>query len=154
MAHDEAEFDVRTTHILEVNGAYQNPAPPTGDSWNAAVCHNRTAFDAGHLLDDDSLEWSPVLTRGDEMGGDVAMSGTVCEDHLSGGDDYFDRDMPFLHPFHNDWEMFVAPDESYRYLLAPTQGESPDDGYTRARKYAQDSGFPDGFLGVEIQRAR
>ncbi len=155
LPQDTAVFDVRTDYILEVNDAYQNPAGPSDDGWNAAVCNNHTAFDAGHWLDDNNLEWAPVLPPHDERGGDMAVSGVVCEQHLSGVDpDDFHRDMPFVHPFHNDWEMYIAPDELYLSLLAPTQSQNPDDGYSAGTRYAEDNGIqiPSGLLGVEIQR--
>jgi hypothetical protein len=158
LIQDVAFFDVRTGYILEVSDTYQTPTPPTDSSghvpfyWNKITCQGRTSFD--DLLSDTPHEWTQVLGD-DEMGGDVALSGFVCEDHFSGHDDDFNRDVAFLHPFHNDWEMFVAPDEPYQSLLAPTQAAGADPGYNRAIRYASNNniGAPSGFMGVEISRA-
>ncbi len=157
LAADGAQLDVRTGYILEVADTFQNPSPPDGAAWNSDVCHNHSLFDGGHLLDDNNLEWAPILPQfdGDEIGADVAVSGFVCEDHFSGDDDDFSRDIPFTHPFHNDWEMIVAPDEPYLLLLAPTQiTPDPAGEFVRAQTFADRLQIPNpkGFLGVEIQR--
>jgi hypothetical protein len=157
LAEDVAVFDVRTDYILEVNDAYSlplEPGWPQENKWNAAVCLYTTSF--ADLSADKPMEWTPVIGQ-DEIGGNVAVSGTVCS-HLLSGDDPndFSRDMPFLHPFYNDWDMFVAVDEPFYRLLAPTQdqGSETDPSYQDAIKYADANGisYPKGFMGIEIQR--
>ena len=74
----------------------------------------------------------------------TAVSGTVVEQPKVS-----DEDMPFLHPFHYDFEFHLAPDEQYFDLVAP----GGDDSYVASAKRAHDEFGLDvpGVLGMEIE---
>ena len=73
----------------------------------------------------------------------------------------FRADVPFQHPFYNDWEFYIAPDQQYTSLLAPTNtGKDPNTGlivdatYNRVTTTAAARGLavPQGVLGVETDQ--
>jgi hypothetical protein len=97
-------------------------------------------------------EWTQVLNPTSEFDDDlVGLSGTAVSPEISEGD------MPFTHPFGFDWEFYVAPDQPYLSLLAPSNAGRPgDDGeFINAVRHARDDlrlSVPKGVLGVEIDQ--
>ena len=75
----------------------------------------------------------------------TGLSGTIVSKP-----DVSDRDIPFLHPFHFDFEFLVAPDAQYADLVAPNQTDSL---YKAALNYARNNlGLNvDGVIGMEIE---
>jgi hypothetical protein len=108
--------------------------------WPKRLVGGKTLTDPGakpyswwSILDPDSQYDLPL----------TGLSGTVIDPELS------NSDLPFLHPFGNDFEFKVAPDERYFDLVAPTE---PDPGYSFARLEANttfDLDVP-GVIGMEI----
>jgi hypothetical protein len=97
--------------ILETD--YVNPAPKVRDhrpNWPSNVVGGKTFLTLGShrydwvsIIDPDSEYEQPA----------VGLSGTVIGPRTSGSDN------PLLHPFLNDYEFHVAPDQRYLELLAP-----------------------------------
>jgi hypothetical protein len=119
-AEDALDVNVTTGYILEIAENFRNPAGDLRSAGAAAaVCQNRTAIDAGNLVASrPTLEWEPVLSPDDELGGNVGISGWVCSVNRKPANDPT-SDLPFLHPFFNDWTLYMAPDESFSNLLSP-----------------------------------
>ncbi|MDA8439689.1 MAG: hypothetical protein M0Z51_12650 [Propionibacterium sp.] len=94
-----------------------------------------------------SREWNEITAPGEDYDDDpVAFSGWLLQPEISG------NDVPFTHPFGNDWECMVALDPVFSGLLA--QGNTVDDGAdgTRARADADSLGItipPGGIMAVE-----
>jgi hypothetical protein len=79
-------------------------------------------------LGSDKYDWVSIIDPDSEYEQPaVGLSGTVIGPELSGSDN------PFLHPFLNDYEFYVAPDQRYLDLLAPRM---TDDSYKNATKTA------------------
>jgi hypothetical protein len=149
--------------ILETN--YNNPSFDTSNpEWSKSVCRNMTAISKENAASANPIqEWMPVLSPGDELRGDVGVSGWALKVEFSGKNkNDFLGDVPFLHPFYNDFEFYIAPDQQYFSLLANSNRNPPqnDDGkeyqdaLQRANSLAQRLGlqnFP-GTLGVEIDQ--
>jgi hypothetical protein len=103
--------------ILETD--YSNPQylvggvdPTLSPGWASDVCGGQ------RFLQDRTpiFEWTPVF--GSELDEQlVGLSGTIAEEPQ-----YSNGDLWFTHPFGFDWEFFVAPDQSYASLLAPSNG--------------------------------
>jgi hypothetical protein len=74
--------------------------------------------------------WVPVQNPDSDHGGSVTgLSGTIVnEPHVS------NSDLPFLHPFGNDFEFHVAPDPPYFDLLANTGDNLYTESTQRARQ--------------------
>jgi hypothetical protein len=91
-----------------VGGVDQTLSP----GWASDICGGKT-FLKHHVPPD---EWMPVF--GSEVDDPlVGFAGTLVEDPQISN-----LDMPFTHPFGTDWEFFVAPDQAYASLLAPSNG--------------------------------
>ncbi len=90
--------------------------------------------------------WQNLHDAGNEF--DVpltGLSGTVVQDpHVS------TSDMPFLHPFGNDFEFHVAPDEAYADLVAPKMKDNLYIDSTRRAK-TQFNLNAEGVIGMEIE---
>src|SRR6266542_820653 len=97
--------------ILETD--YSNPSYPVGSpGWASDVCGGQ------RFLQDRTpiFEWTPVF--GSELDEQlVGLSGTIVKEPQ-----YSNGDLWFTHPFGFDWEFFMAPDQSYASLLAPSNG--------------------------------
>src|SRR5439155_8567297 len=106
-----------TAQILETD--YSNPPYVVGGvdqtlspGWARDVCGGRRFLANRTPL----FEWTPVFSSEvDERL--VGFAGTIVEEPTISG-----KDLPFTHPFGTDWEFFVAPDQSYASLLAPSNG--------------------------------
>jgi hypothetical protein len=145
--------------ILDTN--YNNPFHDSSNpSWASQVCQNQTFLEHGNPV----WEWTPVWNPTSELNGDVGISGTALVEGngLSGTNmNDFRADVPFQHPFYNDWEFYIAPDPQYTSLLAPTNtGIDPNTGlivdatYNRVTNTAAARGLavPQGVLGVETDQ--
>jgi hypothetical protein len=100
------------------------PNPDVGTPDLAAICHHRTAFDATSVVPGFGVdEWVPILKGSNrDFSREVAFSGMVVFDEYAGGPrgaNDFSADMPFSHPFYNDWELSIAVDSPYQQLLWP-----------------------------------
>jgi hypothetical protein len=105
------------------------------------------------LLNHAKFEWTQALNPEQEY--DIPLVGlsgraivlpykdTVIRNGMSGSDN------PFLHPFGNDWEFFVAPDTDYLNLIGPPKEANGE--YVEAVAAAQsDFGLlPENMVGVE-----
>ena len=58
------------------------------------------------------FEWVSVLNPTVEQDDEVGLAGTALKPDVSGAD------LPFTHPFGNDFEFTIVPDPSYNGLLA------------------------------------
>lgn len=160
-AEDTNVVDIISGYILEVaQDWFHNPAYDIRSAGQAAqVCHNRTAFDAANITaSNPTLEWAPILTPNDEAGGNVGASGWACSINTKAPTD-FHADVPFLHPFYNDWTFYLALDPPYESLLGPGNKISSDTGAQDAKTYADSNGIPvplidneESFLEVEMEQ--
>jgi hypothetical protein len=91
-----------------------------------------------------SREWNQVVAPDEDYDLDTAgFSGWLLEPELSGAD------VPFTHPFGNDWECMVALDPPYAGLLAPGNAVPDGEAGAHAISTADDLGIPDA-LGMTI----
>jgi len=126
-AEDEIDVDVVTGYVLEIAEWFRNPDSDLRSPGQAgAVCQNRTAFDVGNLFaNPPTMEWAPVLDQTDELGSNVGISGWVCSVNRKPPNDP-QADVPFLHPFYNDWTLYLAADPQFSNLLSPGTTISQD----------------------------
>lgn len=95
-------------------------------------------------------EWTQIFNPDEDYEVDlVGLSGRaiVTRNQLSA------HDTPFLHPFGDDWEFYIAPDAAFRYLAATPS--PPDAEYSAAATDARtEFGLADvvNVLGVEADR--
>lgn len=152
-------------HACTVTGEpWQNPPPPfdTTDPHWASNLVGGTTMDGKY---DHPFEWVSVLAgmphnvtttvgvavryvQGVQQDDQVAASGVVVAPDLSG------HDIPFTHPFGNDFEFSVVPDPEYVSLLAPSNKGYEDVGtYADQWHGAHRVGFatPPGILPMEIE---
>ena len=157
MATEKKEIQVSLSVAFEplllLYTDYENPPHDISTQKLAsAVCGDQT------IGDNTTMEWTPVLSRTNELGGNVGLSGEVLDQKLSGSDNDFSRDMPFLHPFYNDWECYIAPDKQYASLLAPNnsgtapKGNEPPDEYWTYSQMAKAKKLSDAVIGLETDR--
>jgi hypothetical protein len=106
-------------HLLRISRLdgtpWTNPPFDTSDpNWSSNVVGGKT-FDgsSGH-----PLEWVSVLNPSIEQDDEVALAGTAISPDLSG------NDLPFTHPFENDFEFTIVPDAAYTSLLAAANRDS------------------------------
>src|SRR5207248_11210685 len=91
-----------------------------------------------------SNEWESVISSEGELGSNVGISGWVCSTNPKGPDE--PKDMPFTHPFYNDWTFYLAPDPRFKSLLSCGDIAVHDDdgrhdkGAWSAREYAEKRG--------------
>lgn len=168
-AQDEALLNVSTGYILEIADTFINPDRSLQTPGSAGqVCQNRTATDAANVVAGrPTLEWEPVLDPSDELDSNVGISGWVCSVDRKPPVDPT-RDVPFLHPFYNDWTLYLAADPQFANLLAPggrvalDRDVTPGDAAARdALVYAQQhsdkiavpvvEGFP-AFIEFEMEQ--
>jgi hypothetical protein len=164
VADDPAGSTVTRTRALVVDGAPPIPAltpqrslelsvanpdrPGSGDWASDIVKANRsdvdfTLLDAavwlkrGDQYPACSREWNQVIAPDEDLDLDtVGFSGWLLEPELSGAD------VPFTHPFGNDWECMVALDRPYTGLLAPGNVVPDDTGGEHAISTADQLGIP------------
>jgi hypothetical protein len=124
---------------------YNNPFYDTSNpNWASDICRNQQFFHNEY----PPFEWMQVLDPASEDDSSVVgISGVAVMSKIS------DNDIPFTHPFGFDSEFFIAPDERYRWLLAP-RNTGPDGEYVEATRRASSLGIwvPKGVLGVETDR--
>lgn len=73
--------------------------------------------------------WVPLQDHDDEYGGELTgLSGTIVQDP-----EVSSEDMPFTHPYGNDFEFHVAPDPAYADLAGPNMEGSYADSTKRAK---------------------
>ena len=96
------------------------------------------------LTNSADFEWTQVYNPAVERDATFAgLSGWVVSWDNS------DADNPFLHPFGNDWEFYLAPDPQYEFLAAP----STNDLFENAANDARERGLTaKNILGVEIDQ--
>ena len=144
---------------LQVFGT--NPAPPFGGDWATGIVKDdrSPAADLATIAS-AVIKWErgdrvPSLLEGVDPGDDpgedydedaVVLSGWMLEPELSG------NDVPFTHPFGNDWECMVALDSAYAGLLAA--GNALPDGSDGADAMAAAQGLnipvpAGGLLAIE-----
>jgi len=144
---------------LQVVGT--NPGPPFAGDWATEIVKsNRSAaanlptiasaaiwIKQGDAFPVCAREWTQVTSPGDDYDQDtVALSGWMLEPELSG------NDVPFTHPFGNDWECMVALDPEFSGLLAA--GNAVPDGADGAQAMSDASKLnvpvpPGGLLAIE-----
>jgi hypothetical protein len=148
---------------LQVIGA-TNPTPPSGDAWPYEIVFNNRVTDSETLGSVQGLaafhnggwdypicsrEWNQVTEPGEDYDDEsVAFSGWLLDPDRSGAD------VPFTHPFGNDWEGMVALDDNYTGLLGSGNVVPDSDGQI-AKVQAPKLGItvPEGgFLGVETDQ--
>jgi hypothetical protein len=126
--------------ILETD--YVNtPLPNRRGNWTSRAAGGHTFMTAQgpkygwQNLHDPNNEFDLPLT---------GLSGTIVQEpHVS------TSDMPFLHPFGNDFEFHVAPDPQYADLVAPTMTD-PDYVASTQAANAQFGLKVKGVVGMEI----
>src|SRR5689334_20723388 len=88
-------------------------------------------------------EWVSVLDPGNQYDQPLTgVSGTALKPEVSGSDN------PFLHPFANDFEFYIAPDPQYFDLVAPTMVDDYRDA-TAFAKSEHKLNVP-GVIGMEM----
>jgi hypothetical protein len=131
--------------ISQINGQPRaNPAFDTSrPDWASRVVGGAT-FDGSSA---HAFEWVPVLNPTVEQDDEVGLAGTALKPDVSGAD------LPFTHPFGNDFEFTIVPDPSYNNLLASANRDPNNDTYRDSWSAARHSGIPipTGVLGVEIE---
>src|SRR5262249_51466233 len=127
----------------------RNPSHSESPDWSKDICGGKTVLDLGG----PDYEWTQVVNRNSEFDDYVVgISGVGVWPHISG------EDLPFTHPFGNDWEFFIAPDQQYTSLLAKNNlvtNPSGDKDYFTARDRAERLlrlSVPQGVLGVETDQ--
>jgi hypothetical protein len=142
--------------ILETfrgNGSFDTSNP----NWAHDLVGGRTfaSYEAYHT-GSPKWQWTSVLNPQSELDSYVTgLSGTAINPMISSAD------LPFSHPFGNDFEFFIAPDSRYSSLLARSNKEPPldEDGreYREAIEAARALLPPEvpvpGVLGVETDQA-
>ena len=123
-----------------------NPAFNTSDpGWSSNVVQGKT-FDG---TSSHKFEWVSVLDPSTEQDDGVGLAGTA----VSPDDSQFD--LPFTHPFGNDFEFTIVPDSGFEGLLATANKDPNNQSYVDAWAAAKASGIsiPAGLLPVEIDGA-
>ena len=135
----------RQLEISRVNGTpWVNPPFDTSDpNWSSKLVGGKT-FDGSSS---HAFEWVSVLNPSIEQDDEVGLAGTVIDPDLSG------NDLPFTHPFGNDFEFTIVPDAAYTSLLA-TANRDPNGVYKLSWPSAHQLGIdPPGVLGLEVDAA-
>jgi hypothetical protein len=131
--------------ISRINGTpWVNPPFDASDpNWSNKVAGGKT-FDGSSS---HALEWVSVLNPSIEQDDEIGLAGTVIDPDLSG------NDLPFTHPFENDFEFTIVPDAAYISLLAPANRDS-NGIYKESWPSAHQLGIdPPGVLGLEVDAA-
>lgn len=135
-----------------LTASFANPTHSNSPEWANNVCLNN------RFLANDSppYEWTQVTDTSAARMVDfdsplVGLTGTTLLPQLSG------TDLPFSHPFGNDWECYVAPDPPYQSLLASSNKGGPGaDDYGNAANHASNDlhlAVPAGVMGIEWDAA-
>src|SRR5215472_7954762 len=118
---------------------WTNPAFDTSNpGWSGNVVQGKT-FDGTSA---HKFEWVSVLNPGTEQDDQVGLTGTAVKPD----DSQFD--IPFTHPFGNDFEFTIAPDPAYDGLLATANKDPNNQTYIPDWAAAKASGIsiPAGLL--------
>jgi hypothetical protein len=147
---DRGSFLEQSRPLLEISDFNGNPrANPafntSNPGWSGNIVHGKT-FDGTSA---HKFEWVSVLNPDIVQDDEVGLAGTAVYPH----DSTFD--MPFTHPFGNDFEFTIVPDPAYTGLLATANKDPNNKSYADARAAARASGIsiPAGLLPVEIDGA-
>src|ERR1700676_4969961 len=101
--------------ILQTN-VVNPPHDSSSPTWANQICHNQQ-----YLANDNPVwQWTPVLTpaaESSQLADSVGISGWAITAPNQGVSGF---EVPFTHPFANDWEFYIAPDRHYVDLLAPS----------------------------------
>lgn len=122
---------------------YVNPDPTAGGVVDGKSVCSQNTFMSGY---DPPFEWMPVLAGEQVESRHVGVSGWAFGAHSSANDFWFS------HPFGDDFNYDVAPDDAYKALIAPTHNTNGDRdrAIARALQYFNAS-VPD-MLHVEIDQ--
>ena len=123
-----------------VNPAFNTSAP----TWSSNVVGGQT-FDGSKA---HPFEWVSVLNPTVEQDDEVGVAGTAILVDDSG------NDLPFTHPFGNDFEFTLVPDAPYLSLLAPANRDRNGvfkDSWPAARQLV--GADPPGVLALEVDGA-
>jgi hypothetical protein len=136
-------------HLLEISKIdgtpWVNPPFDTSDpAWSSNVVGGAT-FDGSSA---HPREWVSVLNPQQEQDDEVGLAGTAISPEISG------NDLPFTHPFGNDFEFTIVPDAPYTSLLAPANRDTQG-VYAPSWPLAHQLGLPDpvGVLPLEVDAA-
>ncbi len=141
---------VGAPHLLDVSridgSPWVNPAFNTSDPNWASNLLGGQGYDGSSA---HPFEWVSVLNPKVEQDDEVAACGTALAPDVSG------NDVPFVHPFGNDFEFSIALDPAYAPLLAAgnlaAPNTNPNAPYHDAWPAAKALGLnPTGVLGLEI----
>jgi hypothetical protein len=125
---------------------WTNPAFSTSDpGWSGNVVQGKT-FDGTSA---HPFEWVSVLNPQVEQDDQVGLSGTAVNPNPAG------TDLPFTHPFGNDFEFTIAPDPAYAGLLATANKDPSNTAYAPdwAAAKASSISVPVGLFPVEIEES-
>jgi hypothetical protein len=126
-------------------------------TWSKSACSDREWESlAGITLGSPRYEWLQYPNNGSEIDNPpVGVAGWAILPRVSAGD------VPFTHPFGFDWEFYLAPDQQYLSILAPSNvvtdpAGKTDDEYKRAVRHAiEELGLNlkrPGVMGVEAEQ--
>ncbi len=105
LTHDQVILDTDFVNFRANQFQQSDPI-----NWGRNVCSGNTYL-MGY---NPAWEWTPILDPNDEYDEYlVGTSGIVLKAHRS------EHDLPFTHPFGNDWNFDLAVDWGYEQLLAP-----------------------------------
>jgi len=157
---------IEPARILSTN--FANPLPPLNlaDQTQVRRFVHDGADSGGTFPLSVDREWVQVLDKGEDLEkAIIGTSGFVIVEDSDGPNLVSDEDFPFSHPFGNDLEFFIVPDQPYIPLLGHTNRlPSPsataadlkaagiDDQYAAGMIRARELKLPGvpGVLGVEI----
>ena len=126
--------------------------------WAKDVCGGSTIG----LSTPPKWEWMPVYDSRFEREGSLenpvaGLTGWVSMESLDSTRSK--KDVPFVHPFGFDWQLYVVPDQRYESLLAPSNTgqssagiDSEYDGATRHAREVLGLRAPAGVLGLETDQ--
>jgi hypothetical protein len=112
--------------ILKIQSSNPQPPDQTDPNWAKNIA-------GGTFPTGSGIEWKQVLDPQDEYDENlVSATGWVIHPDISGAD------FPFSHPFGVDYEMSIAPDPQYNFLLSPGNEDTSSSGsYASEIKQAQ-----------------
>src|SRR5437870_2970865 len=108
----EAQAQAALPPLLDISkldgSPWVNPAFDTSDpNWSSNVVGGKT-FDGSSS---HRFEWVSVLNPDVEQDDQVGLAGTALSPDVS------EHDLPFVHPFGQDYEFTIVPDPAYEALL-------------------------------------
>ena len=132
-------------HIAKLDGSdWTNPAFNTSaNNWSSQVVGGSTCDGSNS----HPFEWVSVLNPTIEQDDEVGVAGFAIAPDLSGAD------VPFTHPFGNDYEFAIVPDAEYAGLLAPSnRSGSSDDTINNGFAQGRSAGLAvTGILPMEVE---